>query len=55
MKIFAISDTHGNLEGLDPSGSDVVVLAGDLAPLRGWNERALVDQVLWMWAGKGQN
>ena len=23
MKIFAISDTHGNLEGLDPSGSDI--------------------------------
>lgn len=48
MKIFAISDVHGNLEGLDPSGSDVVVMAGDLAPLRGWNERALVDQVRWM-------
>ena len=58
MKIFAISDTHGNLEGLDPSGSDVVVLAGDLAPLRGWNERALLDQVRWMntafrdWCGR---
>ena len=29
MKIFAISDMHGNLEGLDPSDSDVVdVFAG---------------------------
>ena len=37
MKIFAISDTHGNLDGLDPSGYDVVVMSGDLAPLRGWN------------------
>ena len=58
MKIFAISDTHGNLDGLDQSGYDVVVLAGDLAPLRGWNERALVDQVRWMntvfrdWCGR---
>ena len=58
MKIFAISDTHGNLEGLDPSGCDVVVMAGDLAPLRGWNERALLDQVRWMntvfrdWCGR---
>lgn len=48
MKIFAISDTHGNLEGLDPSDSDVVVMAGDLAPLRGWNEQTLLDQVRWM-------
>lgn len=47
MKVFAVSDTHGNLDGLDPSGHDVVVMAGDLAPLRGWNERALVDQVVW--------
>lgn len=61
MKIFAVSDTHGNLDGLDPSGSDVVVMAGDIAPLRGWNERALVDQVLWMntvfrdWCGRYPN
>ncbi len=48
MNIYAISDTHGNLEGLDPQGSDIVVMAGDLAPLPGWNERALFDQVLWM-------
>lgn len=48
MRLFAFSDTHGNLEGLNPQGADVVVMAGDLAPLRGWNERALLDQVLWM-------
>ena len=35
MRIMAISDLHGNLEGLDPSGADVVVLAGDIAPLKG--------------------
>lgn len=61
MKIFAISDTHGNLDGLDPSGYDIVVMSGDLAPLRGWNERALVDQVRWMnkvfrdWCGRYPN
>ena len=32
---MATSDLHGNLEGLDPKGADVVVLAGDIAPLRG--------------------
>ena len=35
MRIMATSDLHGNLEGLDPKGADVVVLAGDVAPLRG--------------------
>ena len=28
MRIMATSDLHGNLEGLDPKGADVVVLAG---------------------------
>ena len=28
MRIMATSDLHGNLEGLDPRGADVVVLAG---------------------------
>ena len=30
MRIMATSDLHGNLEGLDPKGADVVVLAGDI-------------------------
>ena len=34
MRIMATSDWHGNLEGLEPKGADVVVLAGDIAPLR---------------------
>lgn len=29
MKVFAISDMHGQLEGLDPKGADLVVVAGD--------------------------
>ena len=33
MKIMATSDLHGNLEGLDPRGADVVVLWGfDFSP-----------------------
>ena len=35
MRIMATSDLHGNLDGLDLTGADVVVLAGDVAPLRG--------------------
>ena len=34
MKIMATSDLHGHLKGLDPKGADVVVLAGDIAPLK---------------------
>ena len=34
MRIMATSDLHGNLEGLDPNGADVVVLAGDIAARR---------------------
>ena len=35
MRIMATSDLHGSFEGLDPDGADVVVIAGDIAPLRG--------------------
>ena len=33
MKIYAISDMHGQLEGLDPKGMDLVLIAGDFARL----------------------
>ena len=36
MKIMATSDLHGNLDGLDPRGADVVVLAGEHDTLRRW-------------------
>ena len=48
MRIMAISDLHGNLEGLDPSGADVVVLAGDIAPLRGRGAWHVNDQKKWI-------
>ena len=48
MRIMAISDLHGNLEGLDPSGADVVVLAGDIAPLKGRGVWHVNDQKKWI-------
>ena len=44
MRIMATSDLHGNLEGQDPKGADVVVLAGDVAPLRGRGPWHINDQ-----------
>lgn len=48
MKIYSISDLHGNLEGLDPQDSDIVIIAGDVAPMKGWSIWHINDQVKWM-------
>ena len=48
MRIMATSDLHGNLEGLDPKRADVVVLAGDIAPLRGRGPWHINDQKKWI-------
>ena len=48
MRIMATSDLHGNLEGLDPKGADVVVLAGDVAPLKGRGPWHINDQKKWI-------
>ena len=48
MRIMATSDLHGNLDGLDPTGADVVVLAGDVAPLRGRGPWHIYDQKKWI-------
>ena len=48
MRIMATSDLHGNLDGLDPTGADVVVLAGDVAPLRGRGSWHINDQKKWI-------
>ena len=45
---MATSDLHGNLEGLDPTGADIVVLAGDIAPLRGRGAWHIYDQKKWI-------
>lgn len=48
MKMYAISDLHGNLAGLDLQDADVVVIAGDVAPIKGWGVWHVNDQVKWM-------
>ena len=48
MKVFAISDMHGRLEGLDPKGADLVVVAGDFGIMKGWSAWQLYDQVDWV-------
>ncbi|MBR6733745.1 MAG: hypothetical protein IKL96_05030 [Kiritimatiellae bacterium] len=48
MRIMATSDLHGNLDGLDPTGADVVVFAGDVAPLRGRGPWHVNDQKKWI-------
>ena len=48
MKIFATSDLHGDISGLDPSGFDVVIIAGDFAPLNGFSKWHMHDQKDWI-------
>lgn len=48
MKVFATSDLHGNLEGLDLEGIDLAILAGDIAPLKGMSSWDVYDQLVWM-------
>jgi Icc-related predicted phosphoesterase len=47
-KIFAISDLHGQLNNLDPSGNDIVVIAGDFAPLKRLDKYGIYDQCKWI-------
>ena len=39
---------HGKLTGLDPNGADLVIVAGDFAPLEGWSYVDLCNQVDWV-------
>jgi Icc-related predicted phosphoesterase len=48
MKIFATSDLHGILYDLDPSGADVVVIAGDFAKLNRLDMLGFHDQKKWV-------
>ena len=45
---MATSDLHGNVYGLDPRGADIVVIAGDIAPLRGRGPWHINDQKKWI-------
>ena len=48
MKLFCISDLHGNLDGLDPSGCDLVIIAGDFAKMTGWGKWHMYDMKKWI-------
>lgn len=48
MNLYAVSDLHGNLTGLDPRDADIVVIAGDVAPMKGWGIWHINDQVKWV-------
>lgn len=47
-KLYAVSDLHGHLEGLDPSGMDAVLIAGDFAVMNGWGEAHMAYQLWWV-------
>lgn len=48
MKLFCISDLHGKLAGLDPSGCDLVIIAGDFAKMTGWGKWHMYDMKKWI-------
>ncbi len=48
MKIYAVSDMHGQLEGLDPKNADLVLIAGDFALLERLDFIGLCNQVDWV-------
>lgn len=48
MKFFCTSDLHGKLDGLDPTGSDLVIIAGDFAKMKGWSKWNIYDMKKWI-------
>jgi len=48
MKLFAVSDMHGQLDGLDPKGVDLVLVAGDFARLERLDFIGVCNQVDWV-------
>ena len=48
MKIYSISDMHGQLEGLDPKGMDLVLISGDFARLERLDFIGVCNQVNWV-------
>lgn len=57
-KIAAISDMHGRLDGLDPRGCEVCVVAGDFSRQTGFDRWSVRDQREWIrgeffeWTGR---
>jgi len=48
MTLGATSDIHGNLEGLDFTGCDIAVFAGDVTKTYGFNHFDVMKQARWM-------
>ena len=48
MKMYAVSDMHGQLEGLNPKGMDIVLIAGDFARLERLDFIGVCNQVDWV-------
>lgn len=48
MKVMAVSDLHGNLDGLDPAGCDVVAVAGDFSKMYGFGYWHVYRQAKWI-------
>lgn len=61
IKIAAISDMHGRLEGLDPRGCEICVVAGDFSRQTGFGRTAVKEQREWIydeffgWTGRFQD
>lgn len=49
IKIAAISDMHGRLDGLDPRGCEICVIAGDFSRQTGFGRQAMKDQREWIY------
>jgi len=47
-RIAAISDMHGRLEGLDPRGCEICVVAGDFSRQTGFGRWAMKEQRDWI-------
>jgi len=48
LTVICASDLHGQIELLDPTGADICVIAGDIAPLKGLNQWDKRKQDRWM-------
>jgi len=49
MRLVAFSDLHGyDLNTIDPTGADFCIIAGDIAPLKGFSRWDLEKQERWM-------
>lgn len=48
INIYAISDLHGKIKNIDPSGCDLCLIAGDFAPLSYFGFSGIIQQCDWI-------